>query len=118
MKGKKVMTQVKKQKSLKLSVKDNKLCVNYAQLKLTIKEYKKKLELLQEEVANLFDEKKINILFIQDDKQLGYIQKITRNMKRFDSTQFKSDNPVVYEKYLTDLDTVEYKPMFEVSNEQ
>ena len=45
-------------------------------------------------------------------------QKITRNMKRFDSTQFKSDNPVVYEKYLTELNTVEYKPMFEVSNEQ
>ena len=34
-------------------------------------------------------------------------------MKRFDTTQFKQDNPQVYEKYLVDSSYLEFKPFIE-----
>jgi predicted phage-related endonuclease len=107
------MTALKQVKSKALTEKENKLGLNYATLKYAIKEQTKKLDLLKEEIANLFESKKQNVLFIFDSKHQGYIQKISRTMKRFDTTQFKQDNPQVYEKYLVDSSYLEFKPFIE-----
>ena len=96
------MTALKKVKSKSLTDKENKLGLNFALIKYQIKDYTKKLELLKEQISILFDE-----------KHQGYIQKITRVMKRFDTTKFKSENPELYEKYLVDSNYLEFKPFIE-----
>jgi|DEB0MinimDraft_4_1074332.scaffolds.fasta_scaffold212579_1 hypothetical protein len=101
-------------KKLELEKQEN-LKYAFSSLKLTIKEYKKKLELLTEEVSNLFEKKKTNILFMKDkDKNvLGYIQLITRKTKRFDSTAFKEKYPQLFEEFLVEGSSVEFKPFID-----
>jgi hypothetical protein len=60
------MTALKQVKSKALTEKENKLGLNYATLKYAIKEQTKKLDLLKEEIANLFESKKQNVLFIRN----------------------------------------------------
>jgi predicted phage-related endonuclease len=103
------MTALKKVKSKSLTDKENKLGLNFALIKYQIK----KLDLLKEQISILFEQKKQNVIFIFDEKHQGYIQKITRVMKRFDTTKFKSENPEVYEKYLVDSNYLEFKPFIE-----
>jgi hypothetical protein len=107
------MTALKKVKSKSLTDKENKLGLNFALIKYQIKDYNKKLELLKEQISILFEQKKQNVIFIFDEKHQGYIQKITRVMKRFDTTKFKSENPELYEKYLVDSNYLEFKPFIE-----
>jgi len=102
----------------KLSVKENKLGLSYAKLKLTLKEYKKNLELLQDEVSNLFEDKKTNVLFFYDKDEVACIQRLTRTGLYFDTKKFKEECPNVYQKYLTERTSVEFKPVVqdEVNN--
>lgn len=100
-------------KSKSLTDKENKLGLNFALIKYQIKDFNKKLELLKEQISILFEQKKQNVIFIFDEKYQGYIQKITRVMKRFDTTKFKSEHPELYEKYLTDSNYLEFKPFIE-----
>jgi hypothetical protein len=95
----------------KLSVKENKLGLSYAKLKLTLKEYKKNLELLQDEVSILFDDKNTNVLFFYDKDEVACIQKISRTGKYFDTVKFKEECPNVYQKYLVERTSTEYKPV-------
>lgn len=95
--------------------KQEKVKYAFSSLKLTIKDYKKKLEILQEEVSNLFEKKKTNILFMKDKEKnvLGYIQLIKRKTKRFDSTAFKDKYPKLYEEFLVEGSSVEFKPFID-----
>ena len=102
-------------KKLELEKKEENLKYAFSSLKLTIKDYKKKLELLTEEVANLFEKKKTNILFMKDKEKnvLGYIQLINRKTKRFDTTSFKEKYPQIYEEFLVEGSSVEFKPFID-----
>lgn len=108
-----------KTKALKLSTKENKLGFNYSKLKLTLKQYKKNLDLLQDELKILFDKHNQNALFFHDKDEIACIQRIIRTGKYFDTTKFKEECPNVYAKYLTERTTTEYKPVVqdEVKND-
>jgi hypothetical protein len=113
------MAKAKTKTLNKLSVKENKLGFNYAKLKLSIKEYKKSLDLLQDELKLIFDKSNQNALFFYNDDEIACIQRIIRTGKYFDTTKFKQDCPNVYVKYLVERTTTEYKPVVqdEVKND-
>lgn len=94
----------------------------YACVKMTRKQSNKIIELLQKEVSLLFDKKpKTNVLFIKDKNKnvVGSIQKIARQSKRFDTTAFKEKFPKLYNEFLVDSESCEFKPLLdEVLNEQ
>jgi len=105
------MKTKKQNLNTKLSVKDNKLGISFAKLKLTIKEYKKNLELLQNEVSQVFEKNKTNVLFFYDKDEVACIQRLTRTGLYFDTKKFKEACPNVYQKYLTERTSVEFKPV-------
>ena len=94
----------------------------YASIKMTRKQSNKIIELLQQEVSLLFDKKpKTNVLFIKDKNKnvVGSIQKIARKSKRFDTVAFKEKFPKLYNEFLVDSESCEFKPLLdEVLNEQ
>jgi len=99
----------------KLSEKENKLGYSYAKLKLTIKKYKKQLELLQDELKPIFENSKprTNVLFFHYKNEIAGIQEIQSSFKGFDVTKFRDENPKLYSKYLVDKTRLEYKPIIQ-----
>jgi len=46
----------------------------------------------------------------------GFAQKINRKMKRFDVSRFKEENTEIYEKYLVDSESTEYKVEYKLAS--
>lgn len=113
------MTKVVKLKqSTKVSKDEKKFLLNYGMMKETIKATKKQMELMTPEIAGLFERVKSNLIVLvdMDNDFEGFAQKINRKMKRFDVSRFKEENTEMYEKYLVDSESTEYKVEYKLAN--
>jgi hypothetical protein len=110
---------VKIKQSTKVSKDEKKFLLNYGMIKETIKGYKKQIELMTPQVAELFDKVKSNLIVLvdMDNDFEGFAQKINRKMKRFDITKFKEENTELYEKYLVDSESTEYKVEYKLARQ-
>ncbi len=79
----------------------------------------KQIELMTPQVAELFDKVKSNLIVLvdMDNDFEGFAQKINRKMKRFDITKFKEENTELYEKYLVDSESTEYKVEYKLARQ-
>jgi hypothetical protein len=110
---------VKIKQSTKVSKDEKKFLLNYGMIKETIKGHKKQMELMTPQVAELFDKVKSNLIvlvYMENDFE-GFAQKINRKMKRFDITKFKEENTELYEKYLVDSESTEYKVEYKLARQ-
>ena len=110
---------VKIKQSTKVNKDEKKFLLNYGMIKETIKGYKKQIELMTPQVAELFDKVKSNLIVLvdMDNDFEGFAQKINRKMKRFDITKFKEENTELYEKYLVDSESTEYKVEYKLAKQ-
>jgi hypothetical protein len=110
---------VKIKQSTKVNKDEKKFLLNYGMIKETIKGYKKQIELMTPQVAELFDKVKSNLIVLvdMDNDFEGFAQKINRKMKRFDITKFKEENTELYEKYLVDSESTEYKVEYKLARQ-
>jgi len=102
----------------RLTEQDQRQIVSYVQLRTTIKNMSKQVELLKLDLAKIFDKRKSNfvVAYDKDGNEFG-IQKITREVNAFQQKVFKEDNPNVYSKYCKKDTRVEYKAI-EGNNDQ
>ena len=110
---------VKIKQSTKVSKDEKKFLLNYGMMKETIKGYKKQMELMTPEIAGLFERVKSNLIVLvdMDNDFEGFAQKINRKMKRFDVSRFKDENTELYEKYLIDSESTEYKVEYKLARQ-
>ncbi len=110
---------VKIKQSTKVSKDEKKFLLNYGMMKETIKGYKKQMELMTPEIAGLFERVKSNLIVLvdMDNDFEGFSQKINRKMKRFDVSRFKDENTELYEKYLVDSESTEYKVEYKLARQ-
>jgi len=109
------VVQIKK--TTKVSKDEKKFLLNYGMMKETIKGYKKQMELMTPEIAELFERVKSNLIVLvdMDNDFEGFAQKINRKLKRFDVTKFKEEHTELYEKYLIDSESTEYKVEYKLA---
>jgi len=116
------MTKIVKIKSnpKAVTIKEKKLLLNFGFMKDNIKNLKEQLELMKNEIALVFDRIKTNLIVLvdTDTDYEGFAQKINRKLKRFDVTKFKEENPQLYEKYLVESFSVEYKVEYKLKTRE
>jgi|GEM_PF-1618473 hypothetical protein len=110
---------VKIKQSTKVNKDEKKFLLNYGMMKETIKGLKKQMELMTPEIAELFERVKSNLIVLvdMDNDFEGFAQKINRKMKRFDVSRFKEENTELYEKYLIDSESTEYKVEYKLAKQ-
>lgn len=94
----------------RLSEQDKKVIVSYVQLKSTIKNLSKQVELMKPTLKDIFEKRKSNFVVAQnkDGDEFG-IQKIERDFSIFQTKVFKEQQPDIYKQYLKKDKRVEYK---------
>ena len=110
---------VKIKQSTKVNKDEKKFLLNYGMMKETIKGLKKQMELMTPEIAELFERVKSNLIVLvdMDNDFEGFALKINRKMKRFDVSRFKEENTELYEKYLIDSESTEYKVEYKLARQ-
>ena len=105
---------VKIKQSTKVNKDEKKFLLNYGMMG-----YKKQMELMTPEIAELFERVKSNLIVLvdMDNDFEGFAQKINRKMKRFDVSRFKEENTELYEKYLIDSESTEYKVEYKLARQ-
>ena len=94
----------------KLKQDEKKQVLAYAQLKLKANRLNKELDTLKQNVVNVFDRTKQNLIIVQDEHGNSFgLQKINRKRKKFETANFKIAHNDLYNKFTTDLEYSEYK---------
>ena len=94
----------------KLKQDEKKSVLAYAQLKLKANRLNKELDTLKQNVVNVFDRTKQNLIIVQDEHGNNFgLQKINRKRKKFETANFKIAHNDLYNKFTTDIEYSEYK---------
>jgi len=100
------MTQVAK----RLKQDEKKVVLSYVQLKLKANRLNKELDTLKQNVVNVFDRTKQNLIIVQDEHGNSFgLQKINRKRKKFETANFKIAHNDLYNKFTTEIVYSEYK---------
>ena len=101
-------------KKVRLKQDEEKLVVAYANLKLKQNRLAKEIDTIKQNVVNLFDNKKVNVIFAKDkqDNIFG-IQRIHRKRKKFDTANFKIKHTDLFNKFTTEIEYNEYKALWD-----
>ena len=99
-------------KKVRLKQDEEKLVVAYANLKLKQNRLAKELDTMKQGVVNLFEDKKVNVIFAKDkqDNIFG-IQRINRKRKKFDTSNFKIKHTDLFNKFTSEIEYNEYKAL-------
>tara|TARA_R100001591_G_scaffold4438_1_gene10178 strand:+ start:820 stop:1146 length:327 start_codon:yes stop_codon:yes gene_type:complete len=99
-------------KKVRLKQDEEKLVVTYANLKLKQNRLAKELDTMKQSVVNLFEDKKVNVIFAKDkqDNIFG-IQRINRKRKKFDTANFKIAHTDLFNKFTSEIEYNEYKAL-------
>ena len=99
-------------KKVRLKQDEEKLVVAYANLKLKQNRLAKELDTMKQGVVNLFEDKKVNVIFDKDkqDNILG-IKRINRKRKKFDTANFKIKHTDLFNKFTSEIEYNEYKAL-------
>ena len=100
----------------KLKQDEKKIILSYAQLKLKANRLAKELDKMKQNVVNVFERSKQNVIFVQDEQGETFgIQKINRKRQKFETANFKIAHNDLYNKFCTELVYSEYKAIGEVN---
>ena len=94
----------------KLKQDENKQDIAYDQLKLKENRLNKELDTLKQNVVNVFDRTKQNLIIVQDEHGNNFgLQKINRKRKNFDKEKFKVKHNDLFNEYQKVIEYQEYK---------
>ena len=94
----------------KLKQEEKKVVLAYAQLKLKANRLTKELDTLKQNIVNVFDRTKQNLIIVQDEHGNSFgIQKINRKRKSFDKDKFKVDHIDLWNEHQKQIEYCEYK---------
>jgi hypothetical protein len=94
----------------KLKQDEVKQVLAYVKLKLTANRVSKELETLRQNIVNVHERTKQNLIVVQDENGNSYgSQKINRKRKQFDKDKFKVKYNDLYNEYQKIIEYSEYK---------
>ena len=94
----------------KLKQDEKKIILSYAQLKLKANRLTKELDKMKQNVVDVFERSKQNVIFVQDEQGDTFgIQKINRKRQKFETANFKIAHNDLYNKFCTEITYQEYK---------
>ena len=94
----------------KLKQDEVKQVLAYVKLKLTANRVSKELETLRQNIVNVHERTKQNLIVVQDENGKSYgSQKINRKRKQFDKDKFKVKYNDLYNEYQKIIEYSEYK---------
>jgi hypothetical protein len=94
----------------RLKADEQKLVLSYVKQKTLMNRLSKELEKMKQNVVDLFDKAKQNVIFVQDEQGDTFgIQKINRKRQKFETSEFKLKYNDLYYKYCTEIHYDEYK---------
>ena len=89
---------------------EKKIILAYAQLKLKANRLSKELDTMKQNVVDVFDRSKQNLIIVQDEQGNSYgLQRINRKRKKFETANFKLAHNDLFNKYCTEIEYQEYK---------
>ena len=98
------------QKAKKLKQEERTVVLAYAQLKLKANRLAKELDTMKQNVVDVFDRSKQNLIIVQDEHGNSFgLQKINRKRKKFETANFKMQHNDLFNKFCTELEYQEYK---------
>lgn len=94
----------------RLKADEQKLVLSYVKQKTLMNRLSKELEKMKQNVVDLFEKAKQNVIIVQDEngENLG-LQKINRKRQKFETFEFKQKYNDLYYKYCTEIHYDEYK---------
>ena len=94
----------------RLKADEQKLVLSYVKQKTLMNRLSKELEKMKQNVVDLFEKAKQNVIIVQDEngENLG-LQKINRKRQKFETYEFKQKYNDLYYKYCTEIQYDEYK---------
>ena len=94
----------------RLKADEQKLVLSYVKQKTLMNRLSKELEKMKQNVVDLFEKAKQNVIIVQDEngENLG-LQKINRKRQKFETFEFKQKYNDLYYKYCTTIHYDEYK---------
>jgi hypothetical protein len=94
----------------KLKQDEKKQVLAYVKLKLTANRVLKELDTLRQNIVNVHDRTKQNLIIVQDEQGNSFgSQKINRKRKQFDKDKFKVKYNDLYNEYQKIIEYSEYK---------
>ena len=103
----------------KLKQDEKKQVLAYVKLKLTANRVLKELDTLRQNIVNVHDRTKQNLIIVQDENGNSYgSQKINRKRKQFDKDKFKVKYNDLYNEYQKIIEYSEYKAIGSDDNAQ
>jgi|TARA_R100000149_G_C5823042_1_gene101587 hypothetical protein len=94
----------------KLKQDEKKQVLAYVKLKLTANRVLKELDTLRQNIVNVHDRTKQNLIIVQDEHGNSFgSQKINRKRKQFDKDKFKVKYNDLYNEYQKIIEYSEYK---------
>ena len=98
------------QKAKKLKQEERTVVLAYAQLKLKANRLAKELDTMKQNVVDVFDRSKQNLIIVQDEHGNSFgLQKINRKRKKFETANFKMQHNDLFNKFCTEIEYNEYK---------
>ena len=89
---------------------EKKVILAYAQLKLKANRLSKELDTMKQNVVDVFDRSKQNLIIVQDEQGNSYgLQRINRKRKKFETANFKIAHNDLFNKFCTEIEYQEYK---------
>jgi len=89
---------------------EKKIILAYAQLKLKANRLSKELDTMKQNVVDVFDRSKQNLIIVQDEQGNSYgLQRINRKRKKFETANFKIAHNDLFNKFCTEIEYQEYK---------
>ena len=117
------ITNTNKRKQMSNAVKrlkadEKKIILAYAVNKLQLNRLSKELDKMKQNLVDVFERTKQNLVIVQDDNGCSYgVQKIKRKRKKFETANFKIKHNDLFNQFCTEIEYNEFKAIGD-SNDQ
>jgi hypothetical protein len=108
------ITNTNKRKTMsavkKLKADEKKVILAYAVNKLQLNRLSKELDTMKQNVVDVFERSKQNLVIVQDENGCSYgVQKIRRKRKKFETANFKIKHNDLFNQFCTEIEYNEFK---------
>ena len=94
----------------RLKADEKKIIMAYALTKLQSNRLNKELDKMKQNVVDVFERTKQNLVIVQDDNGNSYgVQKIRRKRKKFETANFKIKHNDLFNQFCTEIEYNEFK---------
>ena len=94
----------------RLKADEKKVILAYAVNKLQLNRLSKELDKMKQNVVDVFERSKQNLVIVQDENGCSYgVQKIKRKRKKFETANFKIKHNDLFNQFCTEIEYNEFK---------